>query len=959
MAWIELQGLRRLGRGWVMGALALSMQGPVWAQAVPKPAERKPAAVRPTSKAASAPATAPAVEAKSGFSFQIAPAPGWVVPAEAASGAPAEAAPMHYRIIDEQVRVEGRSMAEYTRVVRVIGDASGLATAAQIELEFDPAYQTLTLHRLDVVRQGQHINKLDRKRIELLQREKQLEQRMYDGRVTASIVLDDMRVGDEIDLAYTVTGLNPVFAGKFVHMAWMRSQRGPVMRYQTRLLAPAERDIRILKGPSDATQTASVNGGWRETVFTRSSVPQMRAEPGAPASAFLPDQLQFSEFADWAEVAAWGDALFKLGAAEKAVLKADEIRAARPEKAAQVLEALRFVQEEVRYFGVEIGTSSHQPAAPDQVLAQRYGDCKDKVALLSALLRRLDVPVRPVLVSTRLRNDMDRLLPSPLAFDHVIARVDLDGKSLLLDPTRGLQTGTLAARAAVGMGQGLELAPAVSALSALAPAYETERMAVQDTIRVLRFSDDPVLESRIRYVGDLAEAMRDAVSRQGLVTLTDALNQQYVRAYPKLRRTAPPRVEPSTEGNDFTLVQQFEIGDFWRFPEQRLLTAEVVGWGPIEWLMPPKMEARQQPLAFPFPGIYRHQVRVEFAENVYQQPGSRRSEDGDRHFSVSVQAESGTNFLAYNAEVRILADQVQPADWAGFTAKLQQALPKLGSVVGVDAVTAAQRVTLGAEGKALEESLRRQRIKAVTLTQGQSHFKIKVLSAQLDSGRLPPKPRLQALVARGIANDHIGALDAARGDFEAALVLDPLSTEALNAAATNAQSRGAYEQAVDYATRSLAQQPREASVLQTRALAHYFAGRYAEARSDLDAALADRSALRRGYPLLWQALATRRAGQDLAPLLQKYPREQWSTEWPRPVLDAVFGTTTPDAALSEAKSSKTPLEFQTEALYYLGEKLAAEGNAAKAREQWGKAVDLGVTEFIEYHAARQRLAAPR
>ncbi len=959
--------LRRAAMLWALSAV-VGLCGPMSpvakAQIAPlsadKGADRGAPAVKARAKTASAssPLTLPTAT-KPGFSFQIGPAPAWVVPVEAPTGAPAEPSPMHYRVIDEQLRVEGTSMSEYTRVIRVIGDAAGLAVASQIEVEFDPSYQTLVLHKLDVLRQGRRVNKLDSKRVNLLQREKQLEQRVYDGRVTASIVLDDMRLGDEIDFAYTVNGLNPVFGGKFVHTGWMRSQRGPVMQYQIRLLAPAERDIRIAKGPVDATQTSKIIGGRRETVFKRSGVAVMRYEPGASAAVFLADQLHFSEFADWGEVAGWGERLFSQGVSARAAQKAEEIRATQPRRADQVLEALRFVQQDVRYFGIEMGPGSHRPSAPDQVLEQRYGDCKDKVALLSAMLKHLDVRVRPVLVSTSLRGQVDQVLPSPLAFDHVIARVDFDGQSFLLDPTRSQQTGNLASRAVVGLGQGLELATDVKALSALAPAYDTERLQISDTIRVTHFAVDPMLESRIVYRGEMAEAVRESVALQGVQQLVDAVNQSYVRVYPRLRSLGSPRLEPTGDENSFTLVQQFEIPEFWRFPEQRQLTAEIVQWAPIDWLMPPKSESRTQALTFPFPGVFRHKVRLEFEEDVWAQPGSRRTEDGDRHFSLVVQTELEKRHAEANVEVRIGVDRVEPTEWADFSVKLSQALPKLSSVVAVSAVPLSQLEALSGEIKAIDDSLRKRRIKAVTAVQTQSHFKLKVLTAQIDAGRLSLTLKSQALVARGIAYDNLGQIENGRKDLEAALALDATSMGALNAAAANALARGAFEQAVEYASRALSLQPLNTNALQTRALAYYFAGRMAEARSDLDAALSDRSALRRGYPLLWQALATRRAGQDLALLTQKYPREQWSSEWPRPVLDAVFGTATAESAFGAARASKTPLEAQTEALYYLGEMLAVDGDAGKAREQWRKVVDLGVVEFTEYQAAKLRLGEAR
>jgi len=68
-----------------------------------------------------------------------------------------------------------------------------------------------------------------------------------------------------------------------------------------------------------------------------------------------------------------------------------------------VLVALEFVQKQIRYFGTEIGPYSHRPASPETVLKRRYGDCKDKVALLSTLLDRLDIRATPILVSATMR----------------------------------------------------------------------------------------------------------------------------------------------------------------------------------------------------------------------------------------------------------------------------------------------------------------------------------------------------------------------------------------------------------------------------------------------------------------------------------------------------------------------------------------------------------------------------
>ncbi len=870
---------------------------------------------------------------------------------------------MHYRFIDEQVRVEGRSMAEYTRVVRVVNQTAGLPVASQIELEFDPSYQTLTLHRLEVVRQGARLNKVEAKRIQLLQREKGLEQSMYDGRATLSVVLDDVRVGDEIDLAYTVSGLNPVFAGKFVHQSWLSSHRGPVALYQVRLLAPAERVIHTRVGPTDVVSQNKLLGTMKETIWRRNAAPMLRAEPGAPPSIWLAEQISFSEFGDWASVATWGEGLFKAKAAvaegSRVATKVAEIKANFTTSDTQAREALRFVQQEVRYFGVEIGTSTHQPAAPDTVIERRFGDCKDKVALLGALLNGLGIGSKPVLVSTRYRGDVVQQLPSPLAFDHVIASVNVDGRSHLLDPTRAHQRGPLANRQSVGLSHGLELAAGTTALSTLPAATDVLRMQVSDKITVASFKTSPTLLSRVTYRNDLAESVQDSIASQGLPALADAVSAPYVRAYPKLRRVAPARLESTHDDDAITIVQEFELQDFWRFPEQRVLVGDIVQWAAVDWLLPPKTESRRMALNLPVQGLFKHQVRVDFPEDVWIKDSSQRSDDGDAHFSISTTTEGTKRSADFSADVRILASRVEPAQWQAFSAQLNKLLPRLGSQVGVPVLSPTRMASLTADGKVLEDGLRSRRVKALTQVQTDSHFRALVLQAQLDGDRLSSPLRAQTLVARGVALDNTGRNEEGRKAFEAALALEPDSVEALNGAAVNAFGRGEAEQAIELSTRVLKLQPRDSQALNTRAVAQHLAGRWPQAQADWQAGLTDRALQRRGYPLLWLALASRRAGADVAALLQSYPRENWPTDWPRPLLDAAFGQGTPEAAMLAAKASKTPLEAQTEAFFYLGEKLYAEGDTVRARDQWRKALELGVVEFIEHSAAKQRLASTR
>jgi len=83
----------------------------------------------------------------------------------------------------------------------------------------------------------------------------------------------------------------------------------------------------------------------------------------------------------------------------------------------------KWVAQDIRYVGIELGIGGYQPRMPDMVIATGYGDCKDKATLFVAALTHLGIQAYPVLLSinTTARRD----LPTPQQFNHEIAAVAL------------------------------------------------------------------------------------------------------------------------------------------------------------------------------------------------------------------------------------------------------------------------------------------------------------------------------------------------------------------------------------------------------------------------------------------------------------------------------------------------------------------------------------------------------
>ena len=145
--------------------------------------------------------------------------------------------------------------------------------------------------------------------------------------------------------------------------------------------------------------------------------------------------IELSSASSWRSVGEWFRALAE-GRTEptKAIRRLAKERLEGVEDPRQKIAALhQLVTTEIRYLGLMFGSTRHQPRPAADVLDSGYGDCKDKHALLAALLGAAGFESSAVLVAASRSTPLD--VPSALQFDHVITRVELPGEPLWLDST--------------------------------------------------------------------------------------------------------------------------------------------------------------------------------------------------------------------------------------------------------------------------------------------------------------------------------------------------------------------------------------------------------------------------------------------------------------------------------------------------------------------------------------------
>ncbi|WP_404362845.1 DUF3857 domain-containing protein [Corallococcus coralloides] len=603
-------------------------------------------------------------------------------------------------LIDKQVRVSGHSREQYVHAALKVLAPRGIDRVTDIQLRFDPTYQKLTVHGIWRIREGHREDVFQASEARVIQQEAELQNRLYNGTLSVVPFLRDVRVGDTVEMAYSLDGANPVFGGRFSDTV-VAGQPFPVVHFSYRLLWPEGRGrtlfVRDFAAPG-LTRSESMLDGEREILLERRDVPAVRSEDQVPGWQPVYPWVQLSEYKDWNDVARWASSLFQVPARSKA-LEAEVRRLAKePTPEARFLAALRFVQDEVRYLGIEMGPNSHQPHPPDEVLQRRFGDCKDKSLLLVALLKGLGIDAQPALVNTNLTRLLDGLRPTSTAFDHAIVRATVDGRELWVDPTATLARGGLDSYEPPAYGRALIVAPGTTELSVIPAPTLTEPSVFVDETYVATNRDRPAtLEVVTTRTGESANAMRRMLASTSLSELSRYYVNYYAKTDAKIAVEKPMTVDDDPAKNVLVVREHYRIEDFWSADGQRDFAAH----GLREYLKEPSYSRRAFPLEVQHPVFARHRITLKADGSL---PGGKEHstvDDPAFHFESDTGANGKTVVLDYR--YRSLADSVPPERIAEYVKAVRSTEEHRGYYVqlGSRPVRRARHDPAGASGAIL------------------------------------------------------------------------------------------------------------------------------------------------------------------------------------------------------------------------------------------------------------------
>lgn len=598
-----------------------------------------------------------------GHSFDVTPLPAWVDWAQLPQKSdqrPGQS--VAYRLVDRQVYITQSGELQFTRRVTQPLTEAGLHTAAVIEINFNPAFQRLAIHKLSLARGTQTIDKLRPEQVHLIQREEEFDSKLYDGIITATIIIDDVRLRDSVDLTYSIEGRNPVFGNKHFS-AFSMGWGVPVDVARVRLSAPTGRQLYTRSFNSDLKPVIHRDNGRVEYQWSLTDTPAVVEDDNAPSWHQPYPGIQITEYHHWRDVSTWADSLYAHGSELPPALRKtlQHWRKDQPDKKQLVVSALKLVQDEVRYFGIELGQNSHRPSAPGEVYERRYGDCKDKASLLVAMLEQLGIKAYPALVSTDYQREVDNWLPTPGLFDHVIVTTELDGKRYWLDGTRNYQQGSLDTLGTPDFERALIVRRGENKLTPIEISDSTiSGVDTEEEFRVTDYNAPVTLAVKTTYSGALAETMREQFANNSSDAISRSYMNFYAKLYPSITAVGPVDSSNDPIDNRFTTVEHYRLEDFWE-SDKNGSSAFLFGSSIAPYIKKPESIRRSSPLAITHPVSVRQRSTLIYPEDVNYEIDQPEITVQDRFLSYRRAISYGNRRLTVTYDYSTQKDAIMPA----------------------------------------------------------------------------------------------------------------------------------------------------------------------------------------------------------------------------------------------------------------------------------------------------------
>lgn len=464
-----------------------------------------------------------------------------------------------YLLLDQQVHVEEETT--FRRSVSRILNEIGVSQRSNLQATFDPSYQTLVIHHIDVIRDEKKIDKYANAHCDLIRSEEDSQRLVYDGRLTFLACLEDIRINDIIDFAYSIVGFKPE-SRPYYHGYLCLKPGIPVNKMTYRILASPTHPFKILGDTSSwESRTVDLHKNLTEWSWKKNSIPA-----DDQGKSYFDIWMEVSDVPDWEWVARTSMKWYHITPEiidQQVDQELERLLEQWHELSSEdkTISAIRFVQDQIRYLYFDTAANAYTPNEPRTIFKRRFGDCKDKAQLLSFLLKKLGIESFPCLVNTEYGEKLPERLPCFDNFNHVVLQINVNDKIYWIDPTILLQGGNLGNIHFPDYHFGLLLKEGCSGLIPLPKPTMNQPISV---ISTFDFTNDSQMTLTVQSVYRHAQAdlLRSRIKSEGEKRLLECYENFYNQYYDGIKATTPLVISDDRSKNEICVQETYQIDNF-------------------------------------------------------------------------------------------------------------------------------------------------------------------------------------------------------------------------------------------------------------------------------------------------------------------------------------------------------------------------------------------------------------
>jgi Domain of Unknown Function with PDB structure (DUF3857)/Transglutaminase-like superfamily len=297
------------------------------------------------------------------------------------------------------VRADRTATDVFTKRLKIL-TASAIATVSQQQLLFVEGMETLeTLEAFTEKSDGTKVpvspaNIITRDAASGLQAIYMRDQKQR------TVIFPDVQVGDTLVMTHRREMRQSLFPGHFIY-ADMFPRSLPFSSVQVIVEAPNDFNLQVKAIGTGLTEKVEDSNGIRRHTVTLLPQTYSPEEAGAVAPVDRDPVLLVSTFRSYEEIgfAYAAAAVPKSVVTPEIVALADDITQGIGDRRQQAIAIDAWMKKNIRYVAVSLSLGRVVPNDAASVLRNKFGDCKDKATLMSALLAAKDIASEAVLIN--------------------------------------------------------------------------------------------------------------------------------------------------------------------------------------------------------------------------------------------------------------------------------------------------------------------------------------------------------------------------------------------------------------------------------------------------------------------------------------------------------------------------------------------------------------------------------